>query len=338
MGFIAVSVLTGCVKRKESIRVAPDGAVRLQTEIIGDPGDVAGGDAMPDAAAGWTVHDETIVKDDGKEEQHRSATLTVQGGAELPDSYAPVADGVAYRTSLRFPTELTIDRRPDGTYYNFRRVYLAREQARYEWYRKLFEQSLGKLDLAGKDPADLTDAERTNLLDHLRTLQALKMSEYVRSGAAAMEDHWPQYYGLILRQGLLDYFAEVDLTPIVTLMKQPAGPGRDDAIAGFGTALIVGARDRLLQTLGKLRVPAAEADAFFAAYDEEETRRTVTEDLGDEDWDVRVTLPGQLIAHDGDRVDGDSVVWTFKGEALMDRDQILSATSRVPARSAPAKD
>ncbi|MBU0616972.1 MAG: hypothetical protein KKI02_04590, partial [Planctomycetes bacterium] len=168
----AVLLLPGCLERKETIRIDRDGSVQIRVELEGDPGDFAAGDALPDKHTGWKAQDEFETDDDGKEKQRRIATRRFAAGQPLPESYAD-PDDPQYGIALMFPTTLEIERRADGTYYHFKRVYEARAQARYTVHRELFKQIFKELDeLAGKDPAELTDEQRTRLVEILRLLEA----------------------------------------------------------------------------------------------------------------------------------------------------------------------
>ena len=79
----------------------------------------------------------------------------------------------------------------------------------------------------------------------------------------------------------------------------------------------------------ELRVPPHQIELFFEAHDEEQARRAVTEDLNDETWEIRVELPGEIVAHNGTDRDQQGVIWGFPGKALYDRDHVLMVTSRV---------
>lgn len=328
----AVAVLVpGCLERKETIQIDRDGSVRMRVELTGDPGDFASGDALPDRRSGWKTEDEFETKDNGDQEQRRIATREFGAGAPLPDAYVD-PDDPQYGIALMFPTTLEIERRPDGRYYHFKRVYEARAQARYQIHRELLEDAFAKFgELADKNPAELTDQERKDLVNLLRTLEILKQAEYVAAGAAALEDTWPQHYGLLLRQALFEYFHSIDVSLLVDLLAQPDTPERNAAIDEFGEGMVAGTRDVLLGKLRELRVPRDEIELFLAAHDEEGARRAVTEDLPDEHWRVRVEMPGEIVAHNGDDADEHGVVWEFPGKVMHDRDHVLMVTSRVTA-------
>ncbi len=335
--FAAIALLApGCLERKESIRVARDGSVEIRVEIAGDPGDFTTGDALPERPGGWQTQDWTSTNDEGKKKQHREATLRVAAGRPLPDSFADPA-GPNYDTALLFPTELVIERRPDATYYHFRRVYVAREHARYEYYRQtLQENSEAMKQLSQQGLEALSDQQRAEVIGVLRAIEALKHAEYVCAGVEALEDRWPQHYGLILRRTVLEHFQNEDVGPVVALLAEPASPERDAAIDEYARRVVDAVPDVLREKMKELRIPRQQINVFFAGYDEEEARRAVTEDLGDDKLEVRVALPGQIVAHNADEIDGEFMVWHLPGKALMDRDVVLMATSRV-ARGARAE-
>jgi hypothetical protein len=325
---LTIGTLAGCLEREETIRVARDGAVSFEVRFKGDPGDFQSGDALPDSRSGWKFRDETKTDDNGKEKQTRTATMRVAAGRPLPDSFAD-SDDPNYETALSFPTELTIERRRDGTYYHFKRIYRGREQARYEVFQKMLEKSGGEPDLSGKKPEELTDEDRAYLVDKFRKLEMFKTAVYVETAADDMAEEWPQHYGLLLRQAVLDTFGGADLEPVLALLSEPESEGRDDAINRFGAELIESTREALSHKMVELRIARRQIDAFWQAYELEQARRAVTEDLSDETWDIRVKMPGEIVAHNGERIEKGMVVWSFPANMLQDRDHVLMVTSRL---------
>lgn len=327
----ALLLIPGCLERKEKIAVAPDGAVRMELTYSGDLGDFESGDALPDKSTGWRIVDEITTKDNGEKEVERRAAREFAPDEPLPDSFADPA-GPTHAVALRFPTTVTIECAADGTYYNFKRVYAPREEARYNVLRDSNKEMFDELDtLTGKQPEELTDADRARIIEILRDVEASKRVEYVKAGAAALENEWPQHYGLLLRQALLDHFEHADIAPLLDLMAQPDSPQRNADIDAFSKQMIAEAHTALENKLNELAVTADQAERFLAACDEEEARRAVTEDIGDESWEITVALPGQIVAHNGDRAENGEVTWEFSGKLMYDREQVLMATSFVPA-------
>jgi hypothetical protein len=328
--FVSAALLVaGCLERKETIRVARDGSAEIRVEITGDPGDFSTGDALPERRAGWQTRDWTTTNDQDEKKQHREATLRVAAGRPLPDSFVDPSDP-NYETALSFPTDLVIEQRRDGTYYHFKRVYVAREHARYEYYRQtLQDNSPAMKQLSQQGLEALDDQQLVEVIGIVRAIEALKHAEYVQAGVEALEERWPQHYGLILRRTVLDHFQNEDVEPVMQLLAEPASPERDAAIDDFARHVVDAVPEVLREKMKELRIPRQQIDVFFAGYDEEEARRAVTEDLGDDKLEVRLALPGQIIAHNAEEVDGEFVVWHVPGKALFDRDVVLMATSRV---------
>lgn len=324
------ALLSGCLERKESIKVDSDGRVLMQIEISGDVGDFAGGDALPERQTGWDIHEQREADQDGKEKLTRKAVAEFRRGQDLPDSFAD-PHWPEYDAALRFPTELKIERRADGTYYHFKRVYAGRANARYQYFQKALQESNEMKALQGKELSELTEQERGQLVNVLRMIECLKQAEYLASAVAEVGEDWPQDHALNLRQSLMDYFAAADGSDVLDLMQQPPSETRDAQINEYGERMIAGARSALRESMAGLKFSGRQIDAVFAAMDAELARRAVTEDLGDERWEVTLRLPGELLAHNGDSVSDDGEIsWKFGGEAMMDRDQALMATSRIP--------
>lgn len=328
----ALLLSAGCLERKETITVQPDGSVRFEVVVDGDPSDFVGADPLPSKLTGWAVKDESYKDANDHDKQTRTARRRVRAGQPLPDSYAK-PDTESYETALRFPTELTVEKRRDGTYYHFDRVYESREFARYNYYRQRVDDVIGDNGLLKDTTIDaLSDEDRLKVLTAFFYVEQGKHIEYVRSGVEAVGDVWPRRYGLLLEQTLKDHFASFDLQPLADLLAQPDYPGRDESINEFGDAMISTYPDVLERKMSQMHVSEGQVQAFFDGYALEKQRHEVTEDLQDEKFEIRVTMPGEIVAHDGDKVEGSTVTWEFDAKAMNDRSQTVRVTSRVGPR------
>jgi hypothetical protein len=319
------ALLTGCLKRKETITVTSDGGVNIVLDVEGESKDVEAGDALPTNSGGWSVTTQTEKNDKGEEKTLLHAEYNGSPREDLPETYTD--DREALRAVLHFPTTVKVEHRSDGTYYHFHRVYVGRAQARYEYWKKLVDPQT--LALAGKDPNTLSEEQLVAMFDALKAAQMGRVSEYVSVANVALGDRWPQDEALQLLETVRKYFTSADTRPLHALFRRPPGPERDAKLAEFGDRLMAGVRPALDRALGEAGASGRERGMFWQAYEREERNRTVTEDLGDEVFEIRVKLPGQIVAHNGDKLDDDgSVVWEFKGDALNDRDQVLMVSSR----------
>src|SRR5262249_50758310 len=108
----SITLLSGCLERKETIRVDHDGGVQMRLEYKGDAGDFGPGDALPESKFGWQVKDETDRDSEGKETITRTALRDFRAGTKLPDAFVDEHDP-QYGIALMFPTTVTIEKRKD---------------------------------------------------------------------------------------------------------------------------------------------------------------------------------------------------------------------------------
>jgi hypothetical protein len=336
--FILISVVVlpiliamGCVKRKETITVKPDGAVTVAIEYEGDKGDFDKGDAMPSPASGWKVDREVKQNEDKKEEVKLSAERSFHAGEELPQSYAAPNDPDA-ALYLKFPTTLTRDRRKDGVYLTLRRVYLPREWAYVQfWADHLVEGNIKKL--GEKKPEELTQEERVQVLKAFAGVEAYKQVELAQralkeSDPSSKPDHW-----LLARAALLKVYEEkVDWDEIAQKFGNLPQEERDQQFERESQRISGEAHQAFVGSLKH----DADYDAdhlakFDGAYERAKKNYDITSQLGGHAFEIHVTMPGTIVAHNGDRLDDDGTVkWEFDGSAFLDRPYELMVTSRLP--------
>lgn len=324
---LAAFSLAGCLERSETIHINDDGAVTMTSVFKGDPADVTTGDALPEVGSAWKVTDFQDTDKDNKPRLTRTATLDVGPGQALPDSYTTSADA-RYGVSLRFPTTLTTERRADGLYFHFKRTYLARDDARYTWVRRAMEEVPEYKALKGRDPKTMNDTDRAKLLNAFKLIEMDKQMHFVDAGLAVIPNR-PQDVGLRLRVALLRFADAYDTQAILDLLAKPESKERDAAIDAIARSFLTGARKALEKAMQSSPLTMDERQAFLAAFDTESARRAVTEDLADEKWEVRVEMPGTIVASNADTSDETTAVWAFPAGAIMDRDQVLMVTSRL---------
>lgn len=342
---IALLALSGCLERKETIRVAQNGGVELRVELYGDPGDFEGGDALPSQETGWKTEDTFVTEkaqsapadDDadqapadentGERKQRRIAERRFGPDEPLPDSYAG-DDAALAEVALRFPTTVETERTPDGQYTTFKRVYSAREFNRFNAFNEAVKKQLDTSDL-GVDPAQMSPEQLRSVVEGLRKLEGLTRGEYALLAAESLGERWPARYGVMLRKTVIDCMADVDVMPMVELLAQPASADRDARLNELALTYVDAVHEELEAKLREWRVPRREADEFFTAFEQEERRWKITQDINDEKWEVRVELPGEIIAHNGEKAGEHAVIWKFEGKAVNDCDHVIFAVSRL---------
>ena len=321
--------LAGCLERVETITFSPDGTALLSTEFKGTPGDmVKTADAIPEQGSAWAISERTDKDGEGKPRVVRVATLSVPAGIAMPASYAPEGDARA-ESALRFPTTFKIGRSGPNTYFDFARTYAKRDEARHTYDEKRLTETDAFKKIKDADPETLTDEQRSLLAHTLVTVEGYKKAVVIHAAAATLEadGSWPQEIGLTLRRSVLDFAQGYDLSRALALLKDPAGPARDEQIKQEASAFDDGLKRTAHDMLAKLGVTDAQRERFIAAAKKELAIRAATEDLADERWEVRVTMPGTLAASNADRMENGVLIWEFDSKAFLDRDHVLKATS-----------
>lgn len=216
----------GCVKRKETITVKPDGAVTVAIDYEGDIGDFDKGDAMPSEESGWKVTRELRTEENKQETVELRGERTFKPGEELPGSYAAANDphGALY---LKFPTTLTRERRKDGEYLHFRRVYAPRDWAYVQfWADQGLDDNIKKL--GEKKPEELTHEERVQIIKAFAGVEAYKQIELVRRAMKECDDKLKPDHWLLARRALLNVYEEgVDWDTIARRVENLSQEERD---------------------------------------------------------------------------------------------------------------
>lgn len=286
----------GCIKRSETITIFEDGRVRLETEIVGDPDDVLNGDAMPTALSGWQVTDRTETDAEGKEELTRIAKREIPAGQPLPSSYAPL-DSRLDLIALQFPTTVTIEQRPDGTYYHFKRVYRRRDYAGVQYWKDKVMESDEIKSVTQKEPEQVTRGERTKLAEALIDIEAKQTAAFVEQAGLAIPDGISQDALLHARRAASNVFASNELTnQVIGLLGENDDAAADD-LAGIEREVFSRVREAIAAGLADAGVRRTVVDQFLNQYELAREAFATTEDLGDETWLVGVVMPGRVIAH-----------------------------------------
>lgn len=326
---LALALVAGCLDREETIEIAPDGSCTLRVQAKGDPNDVRNGDALPSAAGGWKVQENSTRDAEGKETLTLTAGLTVPAGAPLPASYAPAGDPTE-ALALSFPTTVEIDPRPEGTYYHFRRVYRGREWRAIEYHRERLLETDEMKKIAEQDPGKCTPAERAALVRALIDFARSEASTYLHLAAADMKPALPQPAFLDALRAALAPLERPSLSTRATdLLSREAS----DEIVALAVQLQQEMKIAVEDSLRNSEVPESAVRAFVERCEFHHRRRDIASDLGDENWTVTVDLPGRIVGHNSldaaGASNGGRVTWKFGGKALFDRDVVLMASSFV---------
>ena len=336
---LVIVSLLGCVKREETIKVARDGGVTIRVEYhdADSLAELHEGDAAPSEEGGWTVREWSAPtgNDNGKpvEEYGLAAEKSFPPGTPLAGSFARPGDEDA-GLYLAFPTGLTIERRPDGIYYHFYRAYPKRPN----WARldaKSKESCEGIDEHVGeRDVDEWTADDWLFVLKRLIPLEAAKMATFARSALRDAAPEAPQDAWLRVRAALRAMEKEMDYNRLVDALTS----AEDDeeqvrVIEAEAETVEAEAMDRMTSALEEVVGRDTRLTEEFAErYEWHKRYQEISEDLSDEGFEITIEMPGEIVAANADKLEGNRATWEFDGEDLRDHglDEFeLMVTSRV---------
>lgn len=332
-------LLSGCVERKESIVIDASGSVSMKSTFQANSlNELREGDAAPSFEGGWWVQERQEqrvqpINPGAKPDEPQTvyiieAEIKLPPGADLPANFAAIGEADA-EVYLQFPTTLTIERRGDGRYYHFHRFYPRREWAQFEAARKPIQDQLAAL--GQKKPEEMTETDYAAMA---RTLAELEVVKHLYWARAAFLDATPdaaQDIWLAMQAALSTVASELDYQPLLRLLGTPEQNERnEEAIQRELHAL----QDTISQRMeAKLKsVPSYSGRrlaSFLQAYDWQRRFFEVTEDLGDDSFEIAVTMPGEIIGSNAAATNGATATWKFNGDAIRDRDLELMVSSKL---------
>jgi hypothetical protein len=338
---------SGCVEREETIKIGVDGAVTIELEIEGGEEEISSGDAMPSVQSGWNVARSTGTDDDGAVHVTLRTVRSFGLAESLPHTFAAEDDPDA-DLYLEFPTTVRIEPRSDGVYYYFHRVYTPRRWGYLErWNDFLFDEEVKKL---GEKPVEeLTFEDRVTIAESIALMEAVKQLEFAQTAIEESHPDLPLEYGLMARRALIDYYTELadeDEGPLEQILRRCESLPEDQQDACFdeeaGRVLAAGYSaymNSLRATAGLTPLGIAE---FELAYDRAERYHNITERLGGHNFEIHVTMPGAIIAHNGldDDVETNkdentsTVEFEFDGKWFRDNTYELIVVSRLEHKTA----
>ncbi len=383
-------LFAGCIKRAEMIAVMPDGGVELITQINGNRDDVLGGselngkvgDPPPSADSGWTIYnmetkqsfkigekndsDNNNDSDEDEDEINLLATMSLKPGAQIPQTYA-AKNAKGADAATRFITTLEIEKTTDGTYYHFKRKYIQRRWAPFEYHRKRILESDEIKKLMGNNPEAMSARDRETVITAMIDVESEQLIELLGLAIEDGNKNVPQLARLAAVKRIREITSEPELNQkVMAAMMTTNGTQDTTELEQDLHRRVDAAVAKSLTDAGTLNAVASATVHSMQAF---RRKLQVSEDLEDENWFVQVILPGSIIAYNGtenpesidpadlentgDDSDDDpsSVVarmlgkklkphidtsgfqtytWGFEFDAICDHDVVLMATSFVP--------
>lgn len=322
-------LLFGCLERKEHITVKADTTVIIEanfsTESINE---LIEGDALPSLQAGWFAEDSVIENDEGKKTFHISAQAIFPPDVELPKNFAAL-DDINPDLYLQFPTSLKIEQRDDGTYYHFYRKYERRPWANLETLKQqLLNEPLKEFE--GKGLEELAKNDRSKLLKAFVDFESAKLITFARKAFLEVSPDLPQDYWLNVHQSMNQFKNEINYDRLLALMEIPDKDERDEALETEAEQWELATINRLRQALKEhCYLGGSQIRNFMQRYDWHSRYYKITEDLGDDTFEITVEMPGEIVVSNADSVKGNEATWKFDGTQIRDRDLELMVTSRL---------
>ena len=171
-------------------------------------------------------------------------------------------------------------------------------------------------------------------VERLVRIEVAKMTAFARSALRDADPDAPQDAWLRIRAALQTMEKDTDCARLAHMLTG----ARDDeeqsqALIAEAQAIEAEAMNRmtsaLAEVLGDNRRLAVE---FADAYQWHKRYHEISEDLADEAFEIIVQMPGEIVAANTDKLDGNQATWEFSGEDLRDRnfdDLDLMVTSHV---------
>jgi hypothetical protein len=319
-----------CVTREETINVLPDGSSVITVQLTADSEEELNAAAPPTAADGWKVERSTRIEDAGKTKHMLVASKHVAPHAFLPSQDAP--SGPQAALELKFPTSLTVEKRPDGTYYLFRRTFDARDFAQWNHVEaREVNKNLAPL----VHQKSLTRSEWEKVVRMQIELQVDKKLEVARAAFLQVTPQAPVDQWVRVNKAIQAAAQKQDIKRLVDLLQAKESPQRDKEIVEATKAWDIDAT--IKQSLAAQGYNEQQLTAYAEACKARDRRNEITNRINDERFCVRLQLPGQLIGSNATKIENNGTLeWQISGEQMMDRKGVdfgagaASSRRRVP--------
>ena len=352
---------TACLENEEEIRIRPDGSARVVVTARGDLPDLAGGYPIP-LGAPWsprTQDTERWIRELGadtgsaavrrrldeitwsgvakhEEEVELSVSRELRSVEDWPRWFAPRDE--PYRTAyLERGAKLEIIERGARTIYVFERVYHGVDYGRLDASRREDEALAGIWDrFDERDP--FTDGEWRDIRDGLARIAGDVAELYLREALVDVVTEGPFGDGALPLDAVPAMVRDVRQAAdaLVTLGKLQhlnhlVYTEQEDETGRFLEEYEREYRDTLRRVLAETLAAAGVADPTIhaAGYSLEWSFTAFDQwaDLADEQFVVKVEMPGVLIGGNFHGSSGNVAEWRFDGETLRLGDVVMRVVS-----------
>jgi len=311
--------LCGCLEHDEEIRVNADGSVEVRRLAKGDREDLYGGIALP-SGPGWAIKEWSETDSEGHEQCFYLATGRFGSAAEIPQTFEKSRPELA----LRCVTSVSIERKPGFQIYEFTRVFKGRDAHKYDVLKETkIEKTLSeKAEKEGLD-AFLPEEKRA----YFEQVAEVELeSQVLRHEEAMVELVKEGRLSMATREAALGSFRSI-LGDWLRSAIERAVVGSEADLASLGEEWKAKKAEAQRVSVEKTIEDPDLAHALLQAIEATEFKWSITEDLSDDSFKLRVNLPGRIFWTNGLVNESGQATWEFDGSELQGGDLTCRAYS-----------
>jgi hypothetical protein len=318
--------LSGCIQHRFLTIIHPDGSVTHTYEASGDSADLYDNKITLPSGFWWKIETETSVDTSGQTVYTYRAKLNVPSARNIPESYAPEVAQFP-EILLRHPIDIERYDALIGILFRYHQTFINRQK----------DAKYGNI-------WDTIDPECRILLDDTKA-DSLPKEEKERLQALYLDGLIAWSRQMIVRRCHAILKRDLELHPNIALSPEQI-KNAEQSVESFtlqwmpedsGMSILLG-EDDLWETLGK---PALNnmteelryiGDSSFQAdlvnlADMYQWEYDITKDLEDDEFQVKIILPGYYISDNAKEKNGDTLSWEFSGKDFYNENVLLKAQS-----------
>jgi len=360
LAVVSLLALGSCLENEEDIEVRPDGSIQVTLRAGGNLWDLAAGYPLPFGGAWEPIDDTTRLWmrevapatggarvrerleagawtpyfDPDKDEVALAVRASFADAAELPRFFAPLDE--PYRTALlERTTSLQVEGKGGRTVYTFERTFGARPfwpmLEGDEWLPDDVQETLDAKERLDREQVARV---RTLLLEQMRSPRARSvvttaLLAIYTEGQASLSSAGHARTLARLDRALQDVLSLEHVQAFfdaVYLASRDEGEELPDEL-DLEELLRDAARATLESSLAAEGLPAEVRNAVRERLEWNFSSLDQADDLGDENFVVRVTMPGDVVGGNYDGLDGRTASWEFEGKTLFGNERQLRVVS-----------
>lgn len=320
--------VSGCLERKDWVTVRADGSAEIRLLVEGeDENDLNTGDKLPQAGSFWTVERGTRETPDGKLIHRLAALRQIPAGTDFPRTFAARGDHLE-EAYLQFPTSLTVEERMDGWYYHFHRVYEPRAYAQVGFLEDTASEQAAGFAAKQQSGEEIGIAEFKGVSELLVKIAIGKIEIFAREAFLDTNPNTPQDAWLAVHDALEELRRSADYDRLAPILKNADQEDNSQLMEQLAAEFDAATMDTIVGTL-QASPFVRDTGAFRRRFEFHKRAYEITQDIGDERFEVSVEMPGSIVSHNADRKTNNVVTWTFPGKMLYDRRIELLVTSKI---------